>query len=133
MNEPLILSLLDQIYLCCSKKIWESRPYKNICIDNNSENITAYWEESKQSEALVDKCDLFHTVNSWWILGVGSAGRGKTYNLFRHLSFETILPALKLTQNCYLHYKYFFIKIGSLIINWLPLSSANVVLNAERV
>ena len=83
---------------------------KIICIDNDSENIIAYWKESKQNEALADKCDSFHTVNSWWVLGMGSAARGKTCNLFPHLCFETVLPALKLTQNCYLHYKHFFHK-----------------------
>ena len=64
------------------------------------------WEESKQNETLAaGKSDLFHTVNSWG-LGPGGAATEKHWNLYPHLCFETVFPALKLNQNCYLHYIY---------------------------
>ena len=34
----------------------------------------------------------------------GTATAGTFCNLYTHLCLETVLPALKLTQNCYLHY-----------------------------
>ena len=40
-------------------------------------------------------------------LGVGSADTGKFCNLYTHFSLETVFPALKLTQNYYLHNKMF--------------------------
>ena len=42
-------------------------------------------------------------------------------NLYPHLCLETVFPALKLTQNCYLPYNIniFFLKTANLIINWL--------------
>ena len=44
----------------------------------------------------------------------GTARAGTFYNLYRHLCLETVFPALKPTQNCYLHYKS-----ANLIVNWL--------------
>ena len=43
-----------------------------------------------------------------------------------HLCLETVFPALKLAQNCYIHYNVniFFLKTGNLMINWLLLSEA---------
>ena len=43
-------------------------------------------------------------------------------NLYPHLCLETLFPAVKLTQNCYLHYNIniFYLKSANLIINWLP-------------
>ena len=38
--------------------------------------------------------------------------------------FGNSFPALKLTENCYLHYKHFFFKTSNLIINFLLLSCA---------
>ena len=42
-------------------------------------------------------------------------------NLYPHLCLETLFPAVKLTQNCYLHYNIniFYLKSANLIINWL--------------
>ena len=37
-------------------------------------------------------------------LAVGTAAAGTFCNLYPHLCLETVFPALKLTQNCYLHY-----------------------------
>ena len=34
----------------------------------------------------------------------GTATAGIFCNLYPHLCLETVFPALKLTQNCYLHY-----------------------------
>ena len=58
--------------------------------------------------------------------GAGGAATGKVCNLYPHLCLEAVFPALKLTQNCYLHYNIsiFFLKTGNLIINWLLLSYA---------
>ena len=50
-------------------------------------------------------------------LGAGGTATGKFCNLYPHLCLETVLPALKLTQNFYLHY-------NNIIINWLLLSYA---------
>ena len=52
---------------------------------------------------------------------MGSTGTGKFCNLYPPLSLETVFPALKLTQNCYLH-------DNNLIINWPSRSCAHVVL-----
>ena len=57
-----------------------------------------------------------------------SAATRKLCNLQPHLSLETVFPALKLTQNCCLNYKHFFLKSVNLIINWLPISYAHVLL-----
>ena len=54
-------------------------------------------------------------------LGVGSVATGKFYNSYPHVILETVFPALKFTQNCYLNYKSFFLKTGNLIVIWLPL------------
>ena len=47
------------------------------------------------------------------------------YGILRsaHLCLEAAFQALKLAQNCYLHYhiSIFFLKTGNLIINWLLL------------
>ena len=41
-------------------------------------------------------------------------------NLYLYLCFETVFLALKITQNCYLHYNlnFFFLKIDDLFIYW---------------
>ena len=52
------------IYVCVAQRKFQNQDHKNICIDNDSENIIAYWKESKQNEALADKCDSFHTVKA---------------------------------------------------------------------
>ena len=62
------------------------------------------------------------TVNSWWFLG--STATGKFSILYSHLCLETVFLALKLTQDCYIHYNIFFLKTGNVIINWLLLSDA---------
>ena len=54
-------------------------------------------------------------------LGVGSVATGKFYNSYPRVILETVFPALKLTQNCYLNYKSFFLQTGNLIVIWLPL------------
>ena len=53
-----------------------------------------------------------------------SATPGKFGYSYSHLSLETVFPAFMLTQNCYVHtYKnIFFLRIGNLILNWVPLS-----------
>ena len=80
-----------------------SQSYKKIfALTSDWENIIAYWEKFKQSEALADKCDSFNT-ESLVDLGVGSPATGKFCNfLYPDLSLETVFPALKLTWNCYL-------------------------------
>ena len=43
------------------------RQRKISALINDWENIIAYWGESKLSKSLTDKCDLFYTVNRWWV------------------------------------------------------------------
>ena len=92
---------LDQICICVaqtskSKNVWESGPY------HRGKKYIACWGESKQSEVVAGKFDLFHNVNSGWVLGAGSAATGKFCNLYTHLFLETVFPAIRLTQNFYL-------------------------------
>ena len=79
-----------------SKNVWESGPY------HRGKKYIACWGESKQSEVVAGKFDLFHNVNSGWVLGAGSAATGKFCNLYTHLFLETVFPAIRLTQNFYL-------------------------------
>ena len=51
------------------------------------------------------------TVNSWWFLG--STATGKFSILYSHLCLETVFLALKLTQDCYIHYN-----INIFLENW---------------
>ena len=69
-------------YICVAQRKFNNQGLikegKNICIVNVWENIIAYcWGESKQSEALADKCDSFHTVNIWWVWGRAAQLQGK--------------------------------------------------------
>ena len=63
---------------------------------NDWENV-AYWEESEQSKALANNFGLSQTQ-------LGSLGGSRSQGNFAisppHL--ETVFPALKLTQNCYI-------------------------------
>ena len=56
-------------YVCVAQRKFENQgritEVKVIsALINDWENIIAYWEESKQSEAFVDKCNSLYTVNS---------------------------------------------------------------------
>ena len=66
---------------------------------------------------LVSCCIEIQLVNGSW----GTATAGTFCDLYPHLCLETVFPALKLAQNCYLHYNIniFFLKTANLIINWL--------------
>ena len=84
------------------------------------ENIDAYSEQSKQSEIWTNKCGLFlnlfgvsecryHLMKIWLLL----------------LSFKFGNSVLSTQNDTRLLYKYkdiFFLKTGSLISNWVPLS-----------
>ena len=59
--------------------------------------ISAYWEEYEQNEALGNK---FGFVKYSWGSGC-SQKPGKFCNFFPHL--ETVFPALKLRQICYVN------------------------------
>ena len=90
---------------------------KKICIDqsNDCERI-AYWEESEHREVLANKFSLSQIQ----LGGLGLvATPGKFCNFSLLLSLETVVPSLKLTQNCYLNMN-FFLKNGNLTINWVP-------------
>ena len=70
------------------------------------------------------RCSQTSVVSSKYIQGVLrvsviSAIFGYFYS---HLSLEIVFPALKLTQNCYIHeYKHIFLlKTGNFILNWVP-------------
>ena len=61
----------------------------------NDWEITAYWEESEESEALANK----HR-NSWEMCSASSGAiPQKTCNFYPHLRLEIVFPALKLPQN----------------------------------
>ena len=49
-----------------------------------------------------------------------SATSGKFDYLYSYLSLETVSPALKLTQNCYINVNIFFLKTSNLFLNWVP-------------
>ena len=52
--------------------------------------------------------------------------RAETFcNSYPHLCLETVFPAPKLAQNCYLHFNIniFLLKTANLIIKWLLPSS----------
>ena len=62
-----ILSLWIR-YICVAQRNFENQGLitevkKIFALINDCRNIIAYWEESKQSEALADS---FHIVDSWW-------------------------------------------------------------------
>ena len=59
--------------------------------------------------------------------GGGVAIPGKCCNFSPLLNLETLFPALKLTRYCYLKSTFFFMRTGNLIINWVPLSSTNIL------
>ena len=91
---------------------------KKICIDqsNDCERI-AYWEESEHREVLANKFSLSQIQ----LGGLGLvATPGKFCNFSLLLSLETVVPSLKLTQNCYLNMNILFKKNGNLTINWVP-------------
>ena len=49
-----------------------------------------------------------------------SATSGKFDYFYSYLSLETVSPALKLTQNCYINVNIFFLKTSNLFLNWVP-------------
>ena len=51
----------------------------------------------------------------------------ENFAIFPLLNLEIVFPALKLTRNCYLKEHFVFMKTGNLIINWVSLSSSNIL------
>ena len=49
-----------------------------------------------------------------------SATSGKFDYFYSYLSLETVSPALKLTQNCYINVNIVFLKTCNLFLNWVP-------------
>ena len=66
---------------------------------NDLENI-AYWEESEQREVLANKFGLPEIQMGIPVLVTTPT---KFCNFSALLSLETVFPALKLTENCYLN------------------------------
>ena len=66
---------------------------------NDLENI-ASWEESERREVLANKFDLSKIQMGILVLVTMSR---KSCNFSALLSLETVFPALKLTENCYLN------------------------------
>ena len=64
----------------------------------------AYWEESEQRKVCANKLSLFQVHLGIPVL-VATPGKlfRAALDLFPLLSLETALPALKLTENCYLN------------------------------
>ena len=89
-RKPLLEDYLNHQY----RLSWISacpRSKKKSALNNDWQNILAYWEGPQQMKALKR---LFHSINGWWVWG---QGQHKTFcNLYPHLYLETILPALKL-------------------------------------
>ena len=106
--------------------IWISRPIpgvKKCALINDWENI-AYCEKSEQSKALANKFGLFQ-IQLWNLEWVATPG--KLCSFSNDLSLEAVFPVLKLTQNCYINMNIFFLKKGSLIINWVPFCATNIL------
>ena len=97
----LILLALDQISVFVLLE-------KNICIDQCWENNIAYGKNpSKVSPWLLASAIRFMLyVNN--VLASnrcrGTVTAGTFFNLYPDLCLKIVFPALKLTQNCYLHY-----------------------------
>ena len=71
------------------------------------EKIFAYWEKPEQTKVSVNKFDLF-------VPNTLGGSRGSRYprnicNFYTYLSLETVLSAFKLTQNCYVTMKIYFL------------------------
>ena len=47
---------------------------------------------------------------------------GNVCKFYPYLSLETVFAARKPTQNSYINVNFLFLKIGNLIINWVPIS-----------
>ena len=78
---------------------------KKSALINYLENI-AYWEESEQSKALTNKFLLFQIQLEG---SRGSRKQGKFCSCYLHLSLETVFPALKRTQICYINMDFLFL------------------------
>ena len=75
-------------------------PKVKTALINDYENIVAYSEQSQQSEVQVNRCGLLLIYLGG--LRVGTTP-GKLGNFYFNLSLETIFPACKLTQNCFIN------------------------------
>ena len=63
-----------------------------------------------------------------WFVSNTVVESGVSRNSFSNdLSLEAVSPVLKLTQNCYINMNIFFLKKGSLIINWVPFCVTNIL------
>ena len=94
---------------------------KKYALINDYENIIAYSEESEQSEVWANKCGFFKIHLGGLKV---SASSGKFGYFYSHLILDTVFPAFRMTQYCYVsEYKHIlFLKTGNLILNWVPLS-----------
>ena len=68
-----------------------------------------------------------HWQTSWFVPNrvKGSGGvtlPGNVCKFYLYLSLETVFAARKPTQNSYINVNFLFLKIGNLIINWVPIS-----------
>ena len=90
---------------------------QSALVNNDYENIIVYSEESEQREMQANKCGLFQIHLGGLRV---SATSGKFDYFYSYLSLETVSPALKLTQNCYINVNIFFLKTCNLFLNWVP-------------
>ena len=102
-------------HLCCSKTgsihLKISGPYhhrgkKISVLVNDWENNIAYGKNrSKARTWLLASAICFMLYVNSQLMDLGATAKAGTFfNLYRHLCLETVFPALKPTQNCYLHY-----------------------------
>ena len=78
-------------YVCVARRKFENQGpitevKKIFALIGYWKNIIAYWEESKQSEALADIYDLFHTANI-----AGGSGGGQ----HSHIKILQFIPLFK--------------------------------------
>ena len=81
-----------------------SRPIPHVkksALNNDWENIFAYWVESQQSDVWVNKCGLFQIQLGRGVGGGSGSGPilGKFCKIYPHLILEPVFAGLKLTKN----------------------------------
>ena len=102
---------------------WSISEVKKSALINDYENVVAYSEQSKQSEKQANKCGLFQILFTNIRASGGHCHSRKIWLFFLSFKLRKSIPALKLTQNYYINMNIcFFLKTGSLILNWVPLS-----------
>ena len=108
---------LDQRYICCSMKVWDSEPIPEVkkmsALINDWENINVHREQSRPSEAR--HFGSFHNVNSFCVSGRGGGWGGCSHSHRKVLqlipSHKQNLQLLNWHKIVTLEYNHFFLEI----------------------